>query len=88
MRTVFDDEIDPVDIFFHQVVEFVESYTVFRNYKKMDEDTKRRYVELLTLKIIFATSPRSNFDIGMDTIRLVVRDILDKKAAEVSDDGS
>jgi hypothetical protein len=86
MRTVFDDEVDPVDIFFHQVIEFVEGYTVFKNYKKMDEETKRRYVELLTLKIVFATSPRKNFDISMETIRLVVRNILDKKAAEVSDD--
>jgi hypothetical protein len=82
------EELDLVDIFFHSVVEFVESYTVFKNYKKMDEETKTRYVELLTLKIIFATSPRKNLDISKDTIRLVVRDILDKKAAEVSDDGS
>jgi hypothetical protein len=82
------EESDPVDIFFHSVVEFVESYTVFKNYKKMDEETKTRYVELLTLKIIFATSPRKNLDISKDTIRLVVRDILAKKAAEVSDDGS
>jgi hypothetical protein len=52
----------------------------------MDEETKQRYVELLTLKIVFATSPRKNYDISMDTIRLVVRDILDKKAAEVSDE--
>jgi hypothetical protein len=79
------EELDPVDFFFHSVVEFVESYTVFKNYKAMDEETKKRYVELLTLKIIFATSPRKNLDISKDTIRLVVRDILDKKAAEVVD---
>jgi hypothetical protein len=80
------EELDPVDIFFHSVVEFVESYTVFKNYKKMDEETKKRYVELLTLKIIFATSPRKHLDISKDTIRMVVRDILDKKAAEVPDE--
>jgi hypothetical protein len=86
MRTVFDDEIDQVELFFHQVIQFVESYTVFRNYKKMDEETKKRYVEKLTLMIVFDTSPRKNYDISMDTIRLVVRDILDKKAEEVADD--
>jgi hypothetical protein len=80
------EELDPVDIFFHSVVEFVESYTVFKNYMKMDEETRERYVELLTLKIIFATSPRKNYDISKETIRLVVRDILDRKTAEVSDD--
>jgi hypothetical protein len=83
---VCEDELDPVDLFFHSVIDFVESYTVLKNYRKMDEETKQRYVELLTLKIVFATSPRKNYDISMDTIRLVVRDILDKKAAEVSDD--
>jgi hypothetical protein len=80
------EELDPVEIFFHDVIYFVESYTVFKNYKKMDEETKTRYVELLTLKIIFATSPRKNFDISKDTIRRVVRDILDKKLAEVPDE--
>jgi hypothetical protein len=86
MRTVFDDEIDPVDIFFHQVIQFVESYTNFKSYKAMDEEKKAKYVTKLTLMIVFETSPRKNFDIGMDTIRLVVRDILDKKAAEVPDE--
>ncbi|MBV7509772.1 hypothetical protein KW850_32355 [Bacillus sp. sid0103] len=81
-----DGELDPIDVFFHQVIEFVESYTVFRNYKNMDEEKKTKYIEKLTLLIVFETSPRKNFDIGMDTIRLVVRDILDKKAAEVADD--
>jgi hypothetical protein len=80
------EELDPVETFFHSVIDFVESYTVFKNYRKMDEETKARYVELLTLKIIFATSPRKNFDISKDTIRLVVRDILDRKESEVSDD--
>nr|WP_263327855.1 hypothetical protein [Neobacillus sp. Marseille-Q6967] len=80
------DELDPVELFFHQVIEFVEGYTVFKNYKKMDEETKRRYVEKLTLMIVFETSPRKNFDIGMETIRLVIRDILDQRTAEVSDD--
>jgi hypothetical protein len=83
---MYDEELDPVDIFFHSIVEFVESYTVFSNYRKMDEETKQRYVELLTLKIIFTTSPRKNYDISKETIRLVVRDILDKKLAEVSDE--
>jgi hypothetical protein len=86
MRTVFDDEIDPVDIFFHQVIQFVESYTNFKSYKAMDEEKKAKYVTKLMLMIVFETSPRKNFDIGMDTIRLVVRDILDKKAAEVPED--
>jgi hypothetical protein len=83
---VYEDELDPVDLFFHSVLDFVESYTVLKNYRKMDEETKKRYVEKLTLMIVFDTSPRKNYDISMDTIRLVVRDILDKKAAEVSDD--
>ncbi|MBT2700655.1 hypothetical protein J7E79_25290 [Bacillus sp. ISL-40] len=80
------DELDPIELFFHQVIEFVESYTVFRNYKKMDEEKKTKYIEKLTLLIVFEASPRKNFDISMETIRLVVRDILEKKAAEVTDD--
>ncbi|MBT2722353.1 hypothetical protein [Bacillus sp. ISL-46] len=80
------DELDPIELFFHQVIEFVESYTVFRNYKKMDEEKKTKYIEKLTLLILFEASPRKNFDISMETIRLVVRDILEKKAAEVTDD--
>ncbi|WP_223592758.1 hypothetical protein [Neobacillus bataviensis] len=80
------DELDPIDLFFHSVIEFVESYTVFSNFKKMDEATKAKYVEKLTIMIVFATSPRKNYDISMDTIRLAVRDILDKKASELQDE--
>jgi hypothetical protein len=80
------EELDPVEVFFHDVIEFVESYTVFKNYKRMNEETKTKYIERLTLTIVFATSPRKNFDISMETIRKVVRDILDRKAAEVPDE--
>lgn len=81
-------ELDPVENFFHYVIEFVESYTVFKNYKKMPDEKKAKYVEKLTLMVIFDTSPRKNYDISKETIRLVVRDILDKKLAEVADDES
>ncbi|MBV7509781.1 hypothetical protein KW850_32400 [Bacillus sp. sid0103] len=80
------EELDPEEIFFHEVIEFVESYTVFKNYKRMDDEKKTKYIEKLTLMIVFSASPRKNFDISMATIREVVRDILDKKAAEVADD--
>ncbi|WHY93752.1 hypothetical protein QNK12_09945 [Neobacillus cucumis] len=80
------EEIDPVEEFFNSVIEFVESYTVWRNYKAMSEEKKAKYIEKLTLMIVFATSPRKQFNIGMDTIRLVVKDILDKKVAEMPDE--
>jgi len=83
---VCNNELDEVENFFHDIVEFVESYTVFRNYKKMNEEKKKKYVEKLTLLIVFETSPRKNFDISMETIRLVVHDILDRKAAEILDE--
>ncbi len=79
-------ELDQIENFFHNVIEFVESYTVFKNYNKMTEDKKTKYVEKLTLMVIFETSPRKNYDISKETIRLVIRDILDKKAAEVAND--
>ena len=85
---MYDDELDPIDLFFHYVVDFVESYTNFCSYQAMTDEKKAKYVELLTLKIIYATSPRKNYDISKETIRLVVRDILDRHLAEVPDNGS
>jgi hypothetical protein len=83
---VDEEELDPIENFFGELIAFVEWYTNFKSYKKMDEEKKKKYVEKLTLLIVFETSPRKHFDIGMDTIRLVVRDILDKKVEGMTDD--
>jgi hypothetical protein len=80
------EEYDPVDEFFAWVIDFVEGYTNFKTYKKMDEEKKAKLVNKLTLIICFETSPRKNFDISMDTVRKVVRSILDKKSEESDDE--
>jgi hypothetical protein len=79
-------EIDPVEIFFHNVIEFVEEYTFFKNYLAMEEEKRKKYVEKLVLLITFETSPRKNFNISRDTLRQVVREILDEKAAELKNE--
>lgn len=85
---MYNDELDPVGDFLAYVIDFVESYTYFDRYKAMDPDKKEKYITKLVLLICFEKSPRLHFDIGMDSLRLMVRDILDKKVATIKDDES
>lgn len=78
-------EHDQIDEFIGFIVAFVEGYTNFKNYEKMSEESKDKYINKLTLLITFETSPRKNFNISMATIRLWVRDILEARG-EPDDD--
>jgi hypothetical protein len=80
------EDYDPLDEFISSIVSFVETYTNFTTYEKMSEETRTKFIEKLTLMIVFETSPRKNYNISMQTIRLWVRDILE--ARRLSDDES
>jgi hypothetical protein len=80
------DEQDPIDSFLAFVVYFVESYTDFNNLSKMNEESYNKYVEKLTLMIVFETSPRKTLDISMASIREMVRDILEARLASTDEE--
>lgn len=79
-------EHDQIDEFIAFVIAFVEGYTDFKNYEKMSEESRTKFIEKLTLLITFETSPRKNFDISMATIRLWVRDILESRRVKADDE--
>jgi hypothetical protein len=80
------EEHDQINEFIWSVINFVEEYTDFKNYDKLSPESKEKYVNKLTLLICFETSPRKNYDIGMESIRHIVRDILTNSHKRVSND--
>jgi len=70
-------DYDEIDQFIGNVIYFVEHYTDFKVYQKMSDESKKKYVNKLTLLIVFEYSPRKNYDISMETIRQWIRNILE-----------
>lgn len=85
VSTVYGEN-DQIDEFIWSVIDFVESYTDFKNYDNMPPESKEKYVNKLTLLICFETSPRKNFDIGMESIRCMVRDVLANSNRRVNEE--
>lgn len=71
------EEYNEIDQFIGNVIYFVEHYTNFKTYQKMSPETKQKYINKLTLMIVFEYSPRKNYDISMETLRHWIRSILE-----------
>lgn len=59
------------------VLLFVEEFTNFKNYEAMTDEKKAKYREKLTLQICFAFSPRKNFDISKNEVRVMVHQAIE-----------
>jgi hypothetical protein len=76
-RKLFEEELDEISQFYDEVFRFVGTETVFKNYENMNEESRRKYREKLTLNIIFKHSPKRNYGISKAEIRETVGDMID-----------
>jgi hypothetical protein len=59
--------------FFNLVFKYVGENANFETYLKMDDEKRKKLIERFTIMICKAYSPRKNYDISKDDVRLMVK---------------
>lgn len=72
-----EEEFSEIARFISDVYEIVGAQTNFKAYEAMNEETRKRWREKLTIMICKGYSPRKNYDISMDEVRTMVKDAID-----------
>jgi hypothetical protein len=65
--------------FFTAAAEYIVETTVIANYANGTDESRRKYRELLTIRLCLMYSPRKNYDISKDTIRHFVGNVLERE---------
>jgi hypothetical protein len=83
---VYDE--DNIDLFFHALIEFILTWTDFKNYENMSEESRIKWREKLTILACYQFSPRKNYDISKNTIRRIVTDVIESNRVNADRTGS
>ncbi len=70
------EDFDPVDSFIGTMVEYINEETNWRNYERMNEEKRAKYVEKLVFYICVNCAPMRNFGISKAEIRDWVQTVL------------
>lgn len=74
---MYDDADHELERFFSSAIEFIGVNTDFKAFEKMSEESRKKWIEKLTIMVCYEFAPRRNYDISKDTIRLLVIDVID-----------
>lgn len=71
------EEFKSYDEFLGQIVAFIVACTYWKMYEKLSPESQEKYVEKLTFLSCVEFSPKRNYNISKDTIREIVRNVLE-----------
>lgn len=77
MSTMSYEEFDPVGEFLGQMVAYIDACTYWKTYAKLSPESQGKYVEKLTFFICLEFSPKRHYNISKDSIREMVRNVLE-----------
>lgn len=71
------EKFNSIDEFLGHMVAFIDACTYWQTYAKLCEESREKYVEKLTFLICVEFSPKRYYNISKDSIREMVRNVLE-----------